>query len=58
MRDHSISLDQDRYTTYIVAKYLDTDTVKKNSNLYKTIFPYDMIFTKADSYNSYEQADK
>ena len=28
MRDHSISVDQARYATSIVAKYLDTATIK------------------------------
>ena len=28
MKDHSISVDQDRYATYIVAKYLNNATVK------------------------------
>ena len=46
MKDHSISMYQDRYTTSIVAKYLDTDTVKVNTKFHKTAFPADMIFTK------------
>ena len=29
MKEHSISVYQARYATYIVAKYLDTDTVKQ-----------------------------
>ena len=28
LKDHSISVDQARYATYIVAKYLDTATVQ------------------------------
>ena len=28
MKDHSISLDQDRYATSMVDKYLDTETAK------------------------------
>ena len=28
MKDHSISVDQDRYATSIVGKYLDNDTFK------------------------------
>ena len=46
MKDHSISVDQARYATFIVAKYLDTDTVKASTNFYKTKFPDDMILTK------------
>ena len=42
MKDHSIYLDQARYTTSIVAKYLDTATVKVSTKFYKTIFPADM----------------
>ena len=44
--DHSISVDQARYATYIVAKYLYTATVKVSKKFYKTTFPADMIFTK------------
>ena len=46
LRDHSIYVDQDRYATSIVAKYLDTDTVKVSKKLYKTTLPADVIFTK------------
>ena len=55
MKDHSISVDQDRYATSIVAKYLDTATVKASTTFYKTTLPYDVIFTKADTSNSDEQ---
>ena len=49
MKDHSISLDQDRYATSIVAKYFNTDTVKEITTFYKTVLPSDMIFTKDDT---------
>ena len=49
MKDHSISVDQARYSTYIVAKYLDTATVKESKTFYKTTLPSDMIFTKDDA---------
>ena len=58
MRDHSISVDQARYSTSIVSKYLDTATVKLSTNFYKTTFPSDMIFTKYDTSTSDEQVDK
>ena len=32
LKDHSISVDQSRYATSIVAKYLDTATVKVRNN--------------------------
>ena len=48
LKDHSISVDQARYATSIVAKYLDTATVKVSNKVYKTTFPADMIFTKED----------
>ena len=48
LKDHSISVDQARYATSIVAKYLDTATVKVINKFYKTTFPSDMIFTKED----------
>ena len=50
--DHSISVDQDRYTTSIVAKYLDTATVQVSNKFYKTTLPADMIFTIEDVSNS------
>ena len=46
LRDHSISVEQARYATSIVAKYLDTAKVKVSNNFYKTTMPADMIFTK------------
>ena len=55
MRDHYISVDQVRYATSIVEKYLYIDTVKTSTNFYKTNFPSDMIFTKDYAYTSDEQ---
>ena len=57
MKDHSISLYQARYTNSIVAKYLDTDTVKKSTKFYKTTLPSDVIFTKDYAYTSDEQVE-
>ena len=48
IKDHSISVDQVRYATSIVSKYLDTAAVKVSTKCYKTTFPADMIFTKED----------
>ena len=48
LKDHSISVDQDRYDTSVVAKYPDTDTVNTNIFFYNTTFPFDMIFTNDD----------
>ena len=56
--DHSISVDQSRYATSVVAKYLDNATVKASIKFYMTIIPYDMIFTKADTSTSDEQVEK
>ena len=58
LKDHSISVDQARYTSYIVAKYLDTSTVKVSTKFYKTTLPADMIFTKEDVSTSDEQVEK
>ena len=55
MKDHSISVDQDRYATSIVAKYVYTSTAKLSKRFYKTTFPDDMIFTKEDASTSDEQ---
>ena len=58
MKDHSIYVDQGRYDTSAVEKYLGTATVKTGTIFYKTTFPSDMIFTKADAYTSDEQVEK
>ena len=48
MKYNSISIDQARYATSIVAKYLDTATAKVGTKFYKTTFSSDMILTKED----------
>ena len=53
-----MSADQARYATSIVAKYLDTATVKVRTNFYKTTLPADTIFTKEDISTSDEQVEK
>ena len=58
MKDHYISVDQARYATSIVAKYLDTATVKVNTKFYNTTLPADMIFTKEDVSTSDKQVEK
>ena len=58
MKDHSISVDQVIYATSIVAKYLDTATVKASTKFYNTTFTADMIFTKEDVSTSDEQVEK
>ena len=55
LKDHSIYVDQARYATSIVAKYLDTSTVKVSNKFYKTTIPADMIFTKEYVSTSDEQ---
>ena len=58
MKDHSISVDQARYDTSIVAKYLDTTTVKSSKKFYKNTFPSDIIFKEDDTSTSDEQVEK
>ena len=58
MKDNSISVDRAIYATSIVAKYLETATVKVSTKFYKTTFPADMIFTKEDVSTSDEQVEK
>ena len=58
MKDHSIHVDQARYATSIVAKYLYTATVKVSTKFYKTKFPYNTILTKEDVSTSDEQLEK
>ena len=58
IKDNSISVDQARNNTSIVAKYLENSTVKASTKSYKTTFPSDIIFTKSDESTSDEQVDK
>ena len=58
LKDHSISVDQARYSTYILAKYLDTATVKVSTKFYKTTILAAMIFTKEDVSTSDEHVEK
>ena len=51
-------MDQARYANYIVAKYLDTATVKVSNTFYNTTLPDDMIFTKEDVSTSDERVEK
>ena len=57
LKDNSISVDQARYATSIVAKYLDTAIVKVSNKFYKTTLTSDMIFTKEDVSTSDEQVE-
>ena len=52
---HSISVNQTRYATSDIAKYLYTDTIKEISKFRRTTLTYDMIFTKDDDSTSDEQ---
>ena len=45
MKYHSISVDQARYSTSVVAKYLYTVTVKASTKFYKTTLRADMILS-------------
>ena len=58
MKDHSISVGQARYATSIVDKYLDNATVKTSTNIYRTTFLSDMIFTNDYASTSDEQVEK
>ena len=55
MKDHYISVGQARYANYIVEKYLYTAIFKTSTKFYETTLPFDMIFTK---YNTYTSAEK
>ena len=58
MKDHYISVNQDIYSTYIVAKYLDTATVRTGENFHNTNLPSGMIFNKSDASISDEKIEK
>ena len=57
LKDYYIYVEQARYATSIVAKYLDTATVKVSNKFYKTTLPSDMIFTKKYVSTSDEQVE-
>ena len=50
-------MEQDRYSTAVVSKYLDTSTIKENPKVHKTTLPHDMVFTKEYAYTSDEQVE-
>ena len=58
LKDHSMSVYQARYDTSIVAKYLDTATVKTRTTFYNTNLPSCMILTKSDASTSDYQIEK
>ena len=58
LKDHSISVHQDRYATSVVEKYLDTVIVKVSTKFYKTTLLDDTILTKEDVSTSDEQVEK
>ena len=58
MKDHFISVDQARYDTFIVAKYLDNDTANTTKSSYTTNLTSDTIFTRDDACTSDEKVDR
>ena len=58
LKDRSISVDQARYATSIVAKYLDNATVKVSNKFYKTTLSADMIFNREDVSTIDDQIEK
>ena len=58
MKDKYISVDQAIYATFIVAKYLNTATVKTSAKFYNTNLPNDMIFTKTYESSTDEHVEK
>ena len=51
-------MDQVRYATYIVTKYLDTATVKESTKFHNNTLPSYIIFKKYDASTSTEQVEK
>ena len=58
MKDNSIYVDQAKYVTSIVAKYLDTATVTKSTHFYKKNLPSDMIYIKSDASTSDDKVER
>ena len=50
-------MDQARYSTSVVDKYLDTAIIKENSKFHKTTLTHDIIFTKEDASDSEERVE-
>ena len=46
VKNNSISVDEARYSTSVVAKYLDTTTIKENSEFHKTTLTHDIKLIK------------
>ena len=57
MKDHSISVDQAKYSTSIVDTFLDTATVNTSTKFFKTNLSPDIIFTKSDASTSDEKVE-
>ena len=57
MKDHSILVNQARYDTFIVDKYLDNTTVKISETFYKTTLSFDIIFTNHGASTSDEKVE-
>ena len=55
LKDDYISVDKASYDTSVVAKYIDTATIKLNSKFHKATLTHDMILTKEDPSISYKQ---
>ena len=58
LKNHYISVDQDKYSYCVVDKYIDTDTANKSTKFYKTTLTSDMIFSKDYVSTSYEKVEK
>ena len=58
MKDHSISVHQARYSSSILANYLENSTFNTSKKFYKTNFPSAMIFNKGFAYTSCEIVKK
>ena len=46
LKYHSISGDKAIYSTSVVVKYIDTNTIKENSEFNNATLPHDIILTK------------
>ena len=57
LKYHSISVDKYKYVTYVVSKYLGTDTIKEKFIWHKTKLPHDMVFTKEYSSTNDEKVE-
>ena len=58
LKDYSVSVEQARYATSVVTKYVDTSLVKTIARFYNITLPSDITLTKDDVSTSDEHVEE